>query len=82
MNLLSLEGFEANLRFKVASVEVFEGHHKTFETETDFRILQFVSQKTHNPIAKQLKTAKTGQDFKIRSPKVVTKGFLRQDLRF
>jgi hypothetical protein len=32
------------------------------KSETDFRILRFVSQKTHNPIAKQLKTAKTGQD--------------------
>ena len=29
----STEGFTANLRFQVASIEIFEGHHKTFESE-------------------------------------------------
>jgi hypothetical protein len=32
MNLIRLDDFEANLRFQVASVEIFEDHHKTFET--------------------------------------------------
>ena len=39
----STEGFEANLRFQVAAVEIFEDHRKTFEVGTDFRILRFVS---------------------------------------
>ena len=47
MNQIRSDDFEANLRFQVASVEVFEYHRKTFEVGTDFRILRFVSQKTH-----------------------------------
>jgi hypothetical protein len=32
---IRLDGFEAIFVSKAASIEVFEGHHKTFETETD-----------------------------------------------
>ena len=30
-DLIRLDGFEVNLRFQVASVEIFERYHKTFE---------------------------------------------------
>ena len=44
MNLLRLEGFETNLRFKVASVEIFEDLTRLLKPETDFRILRFANQ--------------------------------------
>jgi hypothetical protein len=31
MNLIRPDDFEANLRFQVVSVEIFEDHRKTFE---------------------------------------------------
>ena len=32
MNLVRLDAFEANLRFQVTLVEIFEDHRKTFES--------------------------------------------------
>ena len=33
MNLIRLDAFEASLVSKAASIEISEGHHKTFESE-------------------------------------------------
>jgi hypothetical protein len=44
MNLIRLDDFEVDLRFQVASVEIFEDPTRFFlKSETDFRILRIVS---------------------------------------
>ena len=80
MNQIRSDDFEANLRFQVVSVEVFEICRKIFESETDFRILRFVSQKDSIRLQNRPKTAKTDQDFKIRSHMVAAKGFFETGL--
>jgi hypothetical protein len=46
MNPIRLDAFEANLRFQVVSIEIFEDLTRLLKSKADFRNLRFVSQKT------------------------------------